>query len=328
MMDQGVNPHHNKLINLRRIIGIIAKHGAVAQTDITKHTHLTKQAISNLVYTLKQKGFIETMDVEKVPEHQTNRKVGKPTTLLQLSNNSIYTVGVWVRKHSVESALYNIKGDCVYLHKVSLQSTSPEHIISNIYDIYTQILNYTHIPPERIMGIGVVLPPYKRLVDDKYAFQYTDVLVLQNRIQQGVFETTGVPVIMENIATALASKELFFGAAKYLQSFIYVYIGYSIHAGFVHQKRVLSGFEGMGGQFGHLIVEPDGILCSCGNKGCLNKYVSLESFEAYLKQQHVKFTSVQDVLYAPEPYKKYIDFLVTGNERTHAIGHSCTGNLV
>ncbi len=298
IMVQGVNPHNNKLINLRHILHILAKNGALSQTDITKHTHLTKQAVSMLVKNLKAAHLIETAVVEDT----RNRKVGKPVTLLKIRANSMYSMGFHVKKHTVYGAVYDIDNQCLCIHAVDLNTTDTQSIIRTLCTLYEKLLHDTQIAKRKIIGIGVVLPPYHRLYPTPADPTYPNTWQWQHTIQHGVYAKTHIPVIIENIATALAVKESFFGLAKNVQSFIYIFIEYSVYAGFVHQKKVLSGFEGVGGKFGHLIVEPDGIQCACGNKGCLNKYVSLESLQKYIKTKHGLSVSVEYILENPTDY--------------------------
>ena len=300
-MTQGINPHYNKLINLRLILSIIAKQGAISQTDITKQTTLTKQAISNLISTLKHNKFIQNTP-SNTPQ---NRKVGKPTTLLQVCANSVYSIGMRIGKNKIESGLYDIIGNRVYSHTVDIHSLRTDTLIKTISVLYGHILQHTHIPAQKILGIGIVLPPYQRMINTKNPISYTDSLQLQHTIQNAIYDLLHIPVVIENIATALATKELFFGAAKHLQSFIYVYLGYSVYAGFIHQKRVLSGFEGVGAKFGHIIVEPDGRPCICGNNGCLNQYVSLEILQHHMGIKTSQ--ALEQILENPPPYNKHIE---------------------
>lgn len=83
---------------------------------------------------------------------------------------------------------------------------------------------------------------------------------LQERLQK--------PVIVENDAIAATIGEWYYGAAKGTQNYIYVTIGTGIGGGAIINGQPMRGTAGLGGHFGHMIVEPDGPLCFCGNKGC------------------------------------------------------------
>lgn len=83
-----------------------------------------------------------------------------------------------------------------------------------------------------------------------------------------------VPVYVENDATAAAVGEWMFGAGKGTRDLVYVTISTGIGAGFVVNGRVMSGFRGNAGEFGHLVLDPAGPWCPAGHYGCVESYAS------------------------------------------------------
>jgi glucokinase len=84
----------------------------------------------------------------------------------------------------------------------------------------------------------------------------------------------GLPVVVENDASASAWAEARFGAARGHRHVIFVAVGTGIGAGFILDGRLYRGRWGMAGEPGHYRVVPDGRLCGCGNRGCWEQYVS------------------------------------------------------
>jgi predicted NBD/HSP70 family sugar kinase len=82
-----------------------------------------------------------------------------------------------------------------------------------------------------------------------------------------------LPVVVEKEASAGALGELWHGAGREHASFVYVSGEGSVEAGVVIDGRVFSGAEGLGGELGHLRVEPEGLECPCGGTGCLETRV-------------------------------------------------------
>jgi len=87
-------------------------------------------------------------------------------------------------------------------------------------------------------------------------------------------EKTGLPSVCGNDANLIALGEHAFGAARGLDSFIVITIGTGLGSGLVLDGRLWSGAGGFAAEFGHVTVEPEGIPCPCGNRGCLECYVS------------------------------------------------------
>lgn len=81
-------------------------------------------------------------------------------------------------------------------------------------------------------------------------------------------------VVLENDATAAAHAEAVYGAARGVADAVVVTMGTGIGGGIIAGGRVHRGRNGMAGEFGHMQVEPDGIACQCGHRGCWEQYSS------------------------------------------------------
>lgn len=85
---------------------------------------------------------------------------------------------------------------------------------------------------------------------------------------------TGLPVMVANDANAIAYGERIYGAGRDFVSFMHLTLGTGVGSGLVLDGRLWSGADGFASEFGHATVEPDGIECPCGNRGCLEQYAS------------------------------------------------------
>jgi glucokinase len=83
-----------------------------------------------------------------------------------------------------------------------------------------------------------------------------------------------VPVILENDANAAALGEFWLGAARGTSSAMMITLGTGVGGGIVLGGRIWHGMTGMAGEFGHMTIEPDGLSCKCGSRGCLEVYAS------------------------------------------------------
>ncbi len=78
----------------------------------------------------------------------------------------------------------------------------------------------------------------------------------------------GLPVIVENNANAGAVGEYYFGAARNVAHFLYLGGGTGIGGGMIMDGRIFRGRGGFAGEIGHMTIEAEGELCSCGRRGC------------------------------------------------------------
>lgn len=94
-------------------------------------------------------------------------------------------------------------------------------------------------------------------------------------VRDRLADLVGLPVVLENDANAAAWGEYVAGAGRGSSADLaMVTIGTGLGGGFVHDGRLFRGSRGLGTEFGHIVVVPDGLLCGCGRRGCWECYGS------------------------------------------------------
>jgi glucokinase len=81
-------------------------------------------------------------------------------------------------------------------------------------------------------------------------------------------------VILENDANSAAFGEKWLGSARSVDDMAIITLGTGVGGGIVLNGHIWHGMNGMAGEFGHTTIEPDGLLCGCGNRGCVEQYAS------------------------------------------------------
>jgi glucokinase len=92
-------------------------------------------------------------------------------------------------------------------------------------------------------------------------------------------ERFGLPVVADNDATAAAWAEATLGASSGFDESLFVGVGTGIGGGIVSRGRLIRGAHGFAGEIGHVIVEPGGPPCGCGNRGCWEQVASGQALE-------------------------------------------------
>lgn len=93
-------------------------------------------------------------------------------------------------------------------------------------------------------------------------------------LRRRLAEHTGVPCAVDNDAKALALGEGWQGAARGVRDFLAMVVSTGVGGGIVLDGRLLQGTGGNAGHIGHIVVEPDGRICGCGARGCLEAEAS------------------------------------------------------
>jgi glucokinase len=96
---------------------------------------------------------------------------------------------------------------------------------------------------------------------------------------------TGLPTICGNDANVIAHGEMIHGAGRGLNSFMVITIGTGLGSGLVLDGRLWTGIDGFAAEFGHVTIEPEGLPCPCGNRGCLEQYVSAGALVRFARER-------------------------------------------
>ena len=94
------------------------------------------------------------------------------------------------------------------------------------------------------------------------------------------------PVMVDNDANLGALAEAAFGAGRDAGDLIYLKISSGIGAGLILNGRLYRGSAGLAGELGHVLVNPDGIVCRCGNRGCLETVAATGALVDLLRRSH------------------------------------------
>lgn len=104
----------------------------------------------------------------------------------------------------------------------------------------------------------------------------------------------GLPVIVENDALAAAYGEYSLAGLD-IPGLIYLGLGTGVGGGLIHRGQPFPGEHGVAMEVGHIIVEPDGRLCGCGNRGCMERYSSASGVALSYEQATGKSLDAQGV---------------------------------
>lgn len=130
-----------------------------------------------------------------------------------------------------------------------------------------------------IRGVGIGIPGL--IARTGYVVSSVNLQPIEGiNLREAVNQATGLPVVTVNDANASAFGEKQFGAGRSFSSMLLLTLGTGVGSGLILDGRLWVGADGLAAEFGHVTVEPDGIHCLCGNRGCLEQYASANSLVA------------------------------------------------
>jgi predicted NBD/HSP70 family sugar kinase len=263
-------------LNLRdegrvRVLRALLDSGRSSRSDLVARTGLARATITTLVADLIASGVVEECD----DAGDGSRRAGRPAQPLAIVASAAYAAAVDIGHQHVRVALCDARGTAVWERATAVDvDHTPTRTLDLAADMVEEALRSQRVPRERVLGVGVgIACPVETRSDTLYAEGIMADWV-GVRPAQELSRRTGLAAELINDANAGALAESLYGAARSCDHMIYVRLSAGIGAGIVADGQLHTGGNGLAGEVGHLQVEPDGRVCRCGNRGCLETVAS------------------------------------------------------
>ena len=183
-----------------------------------------------------------------------------------------YSIGVDIGGTNTDIGLVDRQGNCIAKNSLKTSQYYDPQIFVNdlVAKIHTLLKQFDVL---QLTGIGVGAPCanyYDGSIDYASNLNFKGRVFIREMIQKQL----NFPVVITNDANAAAYGEMIYGGAKGMKHFIMITLGTGMGSGIVIDGKILHGYNGFAGELGHCVIIPEGRSCACGNKGCIERYVS------------------------------------------------------
>ena len=262
-MSTAVGPKVSHLSTQAALLDVIRGAGRISRVDLARRTGLTGATVSIVVRKLIDEGMV----VEAGRAESTG---GKPAVLLELDPDARYSIGVHLEQSGITYVLSNLGGAVVgrWRH-TGAETADPSSVVERISLDLTSLVDSVGIDPDLLVGLGLVSPgPLASSVGMALTRPsmnaWTD-FPLAAALQR----STGLPVMLENDATASAVGEYWSGSHGGSTCFAALYMGVGLGSGLMVRGDLYRGASSNTGEVGHICVALDGPECWCGGDGCV-----------------------------------------------------------
>jgi predicted NBD/HSP70 family sugar kinase len=265
---------------------VLARRGAASQADIVRETGLSRTTVSSLVAELLADGLVvERADSERQSPSPSG---GRPATLLSLEPSSGGFVGIDFGREVVRVAVADRAGDVLLEARSDrLEVAHEAHQALAIAEaMVSDALDEADLPADRVIGAGVAVSAPVRSDSPTFASDVIFPSWAEINVTELLSERLNVPVHLGNDANLGALAEVTFGAGRGKRNLFYVMLSEGIGGGVIVDGRIYLGRAGAAGELGHVVVDPDGQVCRCGNRGCLATVAGGAALTAALRQIH------------------------------------------
>jgi predicted NBD/HSP70 family sugar kinase len=270
MVSRGTTQQSSAPYNRRIVLDVIRRQGSMSRKEIVDTVSLSPQTVANITRDLESIGLIVSrrLKAEKVR--------GQPPIAFELNPNGGHSIGISVEPGRISAALVNLIGEVLKRRDVEIDTHHQRQVLSVMQGIVKELVARPS-SGGRLWGIGVALPGPLVTTD----ISFVGPTALEGWTDLSIFdelrEATRLRVFYSVDSVAGALGETLFGVAKGLDNFFYMHFGVGLGGTLVVNRSAYKGANGNATEIGHIPIVPDGKPCYCGNSGCLERYLSLQS---------------------------------------------------
>jgi predicted NBD/HSP70 family sugar kinase len=254
-----------RALNRSAVLNTIKANGPASRTDVARLTGLSGATITGITAEL----IADDLVFEK---SSGDSRGGRRPILLAVNPRGRYVIGLKLTETEVIGALTDLEATVLTKRVDSIVGHSLEQVLDTLSAAVLALLHEGGLRKKQLLGVGLglagIVDSQRGLLRLSPYFGWRDVplrALLQARLK--------VPVYVDNDVNTLTLAEKWFGAGQGVDHFLTVTVGRGVGLGIVLNGQFYRGAHGGAGEFGHTVIEPDGPLCDCGKRGCLETFV-------------------------------------------------------
>ena len=264
--------------------------GSVSRADIARQTGLARSTVSSLVSDLQGSGLVVESPSANGRDHG-NSKGGRPPVLLTLNPSAGAVLGIHFDHRFVRVAVAELD------HRILAEEAREldvDHDAASTFDVAAELAEHVvaraGVKAERLLGAGVAVPG--PIDHETGAVGSTTIMPgwVGLDLAAELERRLSLPVHIDNDANLGALAESVLGAGRDVSEMVYVMLSSGIGAGLVLGGRLHRGARGTAGEIGHVVVNEQGPICRCGNRGCLETYAGAFALAELLRASHGDLT--------------------------------------
>jgi predicted NBD/HSP70 family sugar kinase/predicted transcriptional regulator len=274
--------------SIQLVLDALRHEGPASQATLARRARLSPATVNNIVKALQAQGIAEVQSVN-----------GRESLVTLVAGRGSAVV-VEVTIASVRAALFNFDGHVRY---DASAACAPEPGADGgdpglAMDVVRSLTAQAGVSAADLTGIAVsVQAPVARATGTVTSWARSQLPGWAGVPIEEVFARQfAVPVVAENDANLAALAEWTWGAGRGAAEFLYVMCSSGVGGGLIIDGRIYRGGDGLAGEIGHMVVDPNGPVCFCGSRGCLTMFTSERSILAALESSGGAPRSLPDVI--------------------------------
>jgi len=255
-----------RAINRAAVLNTIRTHGLISRKDIALKTGLSAATITGITAELKKEDLI----LEKEMGVSSG---GRRPIMLALNKNGRYIIGAKLSIDHITIVLTDLEATVLIMRTIPLSSHELKPTIHTLSKAISNLIKESKINGQKLLGVGLGLAG---IIDADHCILRQSPIYGWRNVPLGSMlqEYLDIPVYIDNDVNTFTLTERWFGLGSAVENFIVVTVGRGVGLGIMINGNLYHGACGGAGEFGHTVIDPEGLRCTCGNRGCLETYVS------------------------------------------------------
>lgn len=243
-------------INRRIVLNLIRNRQPVSRADVARLSGLQRSTVSLITEELVTDKLVVEGATGRLPR-------GRRPTFLRLNEHRA-VICVDIRPSRISVGLANVNG----VFSAQEAMSTPADPARAIRQIAERINNLAASrPQDTLEGVGVSVPGRVDIATQKLVFA-PNLRWRATDLKAPLESETGFTVELENAANACVLSEIWFGRAAAFTDLVAITVSEGIGTGIIANGQLITGQNGMAGEFGHVPLDPSGPPCRCGGQGC------------------------------------------------------------
>jgi glucokinase-like ROK family protein len=272
-------PQNVKSVNKHAVLDLIRfAPGGISRVEIARRLGLTRAAVTVIVNDLLESGLIR--EAESI-----NVRSGRPPVVLEINPARGYVVGVDFGATHLSVLVADLSARILEEIEIPLDIQSgPKVCLAEADRLVRETLAKAGLSLDDVLAIGVGVPG--PMVTEIGMVVSPPIMPGWDRypIRDTLEKMWGCPVSVSNDAELGALGEWAAGAGRGERNLAYIKVGTGIGAGLLLDGQIYHGVTGSAGEIGHLTIDENGPLCTCGNHGCLEAIAGGRAIAAQAQQ--------------------------------------------
>ena len=262
--NQSLGVEQKKVLHKKQIIRTLYFQGSMSNSELSKMIQLSTPKINSLLIELIEDGLVKELG-------RGDSSGGRRPNIYGLIEDAFYVVGITININRTLVSVFNSNNQEVEgPHFLPVRMQPDFRIFSEVSNELDRILHNIQIEKEKVLVVGIELPG---LINQKKGINKTYFPTIENL--SGELENIfGLPVFISHDSKLRAFTEQQFGLAKNSKNALLLQVDWGLGLGIIINGELYSGKSGYSGEFGHLPIVDNGVLCTCGKQGCLETIVS------------------------------------------------------